>query len=255
VVCLRRKLKRRHRLRPALVTAVVCGLVTVGSVLVYYTTGALRAWIPNVAASAATIGLTVTIVDSILRSEADQRMRPWAQRTIRDLGNEVRWFAIAVREAYRETHLRTAKPIPLDALDLLTFWLSECGAADVCVVPSRVGSTSPVLDTGFKFASALRRLRSRDIGVLALTPDLVRAIDDCLSDVEAARQLLELSQGEWRENRAGLLMQSEAVTVAAGRAFGLALLKHDPTGRISFDYSAFDLEENDQRHKLRKDRI
>jgi hypothetical protein len=51
-------------------------LLAAVAVILFLTTNALDAWLPNIATSAVTIALTVTVVERLLRREAHARLLP-----------------------------------------------------------------------------------------------------------------------------------------------------------------------------------
>src|SRR5690242_9159152 len=72
---LNRRMDQWHDARPSIKASLACGLATVAAVAAYYTTTTLHEWWPHIAAAAATIGLTVTVVEAILRREHDLATR------------------------------------------------------------------------------------------------------------------------------------------------------------------------------------
>jgi hypothetical protein len=83
-------------------------LVVVAAVaVVLYDHHDLRAWTPNIATSALSIAITVTIVSWIVRREARRRIQPRVERTLYWIGLGYRGFLHAILIDYAGTHHAT----------------------------------------------------------------------------------------------------------------------------------------------------
>jgi hypothetical protein len=212
-----------------IVTAVGLAFVVVGVVSDW-----LDAWAPNLATSAFTIAVTVTVVERIVRREARERLRPRVESAMDALRQEFRAFLSGVTVDYAGTHLHTFRPLPRDALDFLDQWLEDKAAQDACDVP---GGADDVLQgrplvvyKGDELGKALLHYRELDRDVLE--PEVVRAIDDYLwLGVQHSRLWFGLSPAERAKGYAG----AETTIVRQARAFGEALARHDPRGRLTFE--------------------
>lgn len=167
-----KSLLAKAKRRPAFVAAAVCGLITVWAVVMHETTSVATEWMPHIAAGAATIALTVTLVDLILRREAEERLRPWRELVYLKAENAlwecVEWIALD----YAETHLASFKEIPTDGVGLLDHWLAEQPNEDSERPPGR----PRLLEETAALLKVMLGLRRSDQGVIA--PELIRAIDD-----------------------------------------------------------------------------
>ena len=98
-------------------------------VVVRLTTDALSAWAPNIATSAATVALTITVVERLLRSEGERRRRPRTERVLYWMGLDFRGLTSAIVLDYVSAHTHPQQ-VPADALELIDLWISEQDAED-----------------------------------------------------------------------------------------------------------------------------
>jgi hypothetical protein len=106
------------------------GAIFAAAVVVDVFTSSLHAWMPNVAMSAVTVGLTVTLVDSIVRRESRDRLAPLLGPSLFHINLEFSRFVAAVVEDYAATHIDVFLAIPTDPLAVLDLWLAEQDTAD-----------------------------------------------------------------------------------------------------------------------------
>lgn len=182
---------RRPTLRPTVVTAAFLTALAVAMVVVRLTTDALSAWAPNIATSAATVALTITVVERLLRSEGERRRRPRTERVLYWMGLDFRGLTSAIVLDYVSAHTHPQQ-VPADALELIDLWISEQDAEDRPRRPLDGEWLPMLLLEAQDFASQLERHRTRDLDVLA--DDLVRALDDCGWLVGQAIQLFGFAE-------------------------------------------------------------
>jgi hypothetical protein len=127
------------------------GAISVTAVAVDVLTPRLHAWMPNVATSAATVGLTVTLIDSIVRRESRDRLAPLLGPPLSHINVEFGRFVAAVAEDYAATHIEAFRPIPTDPLAVLDLWLEEQDNADRSH-PGLEDGTDTLRDMGREFA-------------------------------------------------------------------------------------------------------
>lgn len=179
--------------RPGLAEYLAGVLVLIAAgAIVLWDNHKLRAWTPNIATSALSIAITITVVAWIVRHEARTRIRPRVERTLYWMGLGFRGFLSAIAIDYAGTHHRTFKAIPATATELIELWLAEQGNEDV---PRRrlEGERLPMLVAEAReYTRELEQHRERDVDVLE--PDLVRAIDDFGWQTGQAIQLLGMAE-------------------------------------------------------------
>lgn len=175
--------------RPGLAVYLALVLVVVAAVaIVLYDHHDLRAWTPNVATSALSIAITVTIVSWIVRHEARRRIQPRVERTLYWIGLGYRLFLSAILVDYAGTHHATFKPIPQSAPEVVELWLAEQEREDVPRHQPEGERWPMLVASAHEYVGELEDYRARDLDVLE--PDLVRAIDDFRWHVAQAIQLL-----------------------------------------------------------------
>jgi hypothetical protein len=185
--------RRRFRLTVARLALGLCAIAIV-AVLVFVFTNVLNAWMPNVATSALTIAVTITVVDRLIRREEQQRLQPRIRGSLSQLSRLVDDFA---RTDYIETHERTELGPGDDPLALFDRWL-----ADDEDLPRRLpeGSVPYVLADALELARQAKVIADADREILP--PDLVAAIDELerkIRGVERVHQLLHRSDVEQSE--------------------------------------------------------
>ena len=232
-----RRLADWWRRRPGPVAAAVCLVVTVWAVLMHQHTSFAKEWMPHIAAGAATIGLTVTVVDLILRREAEERLRPRRERVLNDITLGFWQLFEIVTQDYTETHVRSFRAIPREPLAFLDQWLEQQPEED----DERQTLGAPHL-LGFSdgFVTLLRSVRASDLDVIP--PRLVRAIDDFVRENGEARfwwrekasfhKLAPFEhEGDYEQRVASDRTFALRATVAAIRRFTEVLTHEHPPAR------------------------
>lgn len=188
-----RWLAARLTRRPGLLAGAICGLITVWAVLVSEHTAFAHEWMPHIAATAATIGLTITIVEVILRREAYERLRPRRERVLDEILMVFTPYLSAVASDYILRHppslARPAWTITDGTPAFLDLWLTEPSSED----DSRRGPM--LLAAAARSAEGLKRYRDTDLDVLP--PNLVQAIDEFTSDVGLAQSVWTQAQSPY----------------------------------------------------------
>jgi hypothetical protein len=95
-----------HR-HPGRLAGALCAVVTAAAVATYQATTTARVWTPLIAATAATIGLTVTIVEGILHREAEERSRPWRDAVLGEITRLFWDYLDTIALDYAETHIES----------------------------------------------------------------------------------------------------------------------------------------------------
>jgi hypothetical protein len=112
-------------------TTLVGLLVAVGSaaILVYWL-GELRDWMPNVATDAFALAFALTIVDAVLKREAQERERPRRELASASLARAARTLGEAVALDYAMTHRGSYRRPPQAVDEIFGQWLDEQETAD-----------------------------------------------------------------------------------------------------------------------------
>jgi hypothetical protein len=187
--------------RPGLAEYLATMLVVVAiAAIILYDNHRLRAWTPNVATSALSIAITVTVVGWIVRHEARARVRPRVERTLYWMGLGFRGFLSAIVIDYAGTHDATFEPIPATAREMIELWLAEQEHEDVARVRSEGERLPMLLAEAREYVRELEDHRARDLDVLE--PDLIRAIDDFGWHTAQATQLLGMAEQGLLNDRA-----------------------------------------------------
>jgi hypothetical protein len=157
--------------RPSLAfwTALVFVAVAVVAV-VLYEHHKLRAWMPNVATSAASIAITVTVINGIVRSEARKRIRPRVAAALQFISRTVETFSGLVALDYGSCHVSTFEPIPKTASEMLDLWATGWDTNDWAHE-----YLDSIIAQGHALADNLKQTRALNFDVLE--PGLVQAID------------------------------------------------------------------------------
>ena len=92
--------------------AVLLLLVAAGIVAISLTTTILGAWGPEMATSAVTVALTITVVDRLIQQEARYRLAPRTTRAIDAIGSALNSFLGSLIADYVDEHGRNLPPIP-----------------------------------------------------------------------------------------------------------------------------------------------
>jgi hypothetical protein len=135
----------------------------------------LRPWDPNIVTSSLSIGLTISIVNVILRQDTAKRVRPRVDRALRQIDGQLSSLFRAIASDYAITHCATFKPIPEMPLEMLDLWLDESRNIDAPRVPIMEPPTPSIPAEVHRFGMMLESVRTRDSEVL--DPLLVSALD------------------------------------------------------------------------------
>src|SRR5205823_4330465 len=141
------------------------------------------AWMPNVGAGAATILITVAVVNRIIEQRERERIRPRLDRVLYGIGIDWRMYVESLANDYAQTHLHSFEPIPNGTIALIDHWLASQESEDAERLEVQDGGDPYPLTAAESLVTSLQRVRETDREVLE--PDLIAAIDDL---VEAARQ-------------------------------------------------------------------
>jgi hypothetical protein len=196
-----RWMDRWHRVRPSVKAAVACGVITVAAVAAYYATSTLHEWWPHIAAAAATIGLTVTVVEVILRRERDITM----DAAMRGIEVELGFFGAFVWEEFLDDD--EVRP-PYDVAGLLRFWLDRKNLdADWAAA---------IIGNGLYHADGLRILREQNLRVLPA--EILAALHDHERRIVAVRHRYAAGVEDQVISDAETLVEStETLVLAANR--------------------------------------
>jgi hypothetical protein len=220
--------------RPGLVSGLLFGAVAAWAVLMYELTNVAHDWMPHIAATAATVALTVTLVEWILRKEAEERLRPRRSAMFADLSQCLYELLRVAAWDYALTHVSSFKEIPPKPLEFLDLWLAEQENEDA------EREFPYLLDASKNFVTALQTVRSKNLDILP--PAITRAIDDITEDNAAAQVLWiaerprkrapfeseEDAERHYRERRANALRGM----VEEARLLATVLLKEHPDAPI-----------------------
>lgn len=214
--------------RPGLAVYLALALVVVAAVaIVLYDHHDLRAWTPNIATSALSIAITVTIVSRIVRHEARRRIQPRVERTLYWIGLGYRGFLHAILIDYAGTHHATFKPIPRTAPEMVELWLAEQEHEDVPRRPLEGERWPMLVASAREYVGELEDHRARDLDVLE--PDLVRAIDDFRWNVAQAIQLLGMYEQGLLQEQADTEQVALMTVMQGAQQLTSALERYAPT--------------------------
>jgi hypothetical protein len=112
-------------------STLVVGLLLVGICAVgLWWRGYLHEWMPNVATDAFTLALGITVIDSAIKRNARERLRPRIRLARASLARAIRGLAEGVALDYATTHLATYRRPPADLDGVIDHWLAEQSRAD-----------------------------------------------------------------------------------------------------------------------------
>ncbi len=164
------------------VALVFVGVGIVGVFLGRHAT--LQEWGPHIAVTAFALAITITVVEWIVRSEANARIRPRVTRAHSAMDLNLGSFMRELLSDYGATHRDTSQPIPKSARKMIELWLADQPNEDTTRV-ARPGQTLPALMAAATvLKSDLEEIRSRDVDVIE--PGLVAAMDKFGNDVHGA---------------------------------------------------------------------
>jgi hypothetical protein len=207
----------------ALILLAVAALTTIA----YFTTSAADAWAPNVATEAASIAVTIAVVERIVAHQGRDRPRPRTERAIYWMGLDLRVFSSSIALDYAGTHLHTFKPIPNDVGELCNFWLGAQDEADAGHVPLP-GEHYPVLvASAIEFYDDVKR--HADPNREILEPELIRAVEDLSWHVGQAMQMHAFSKQTWAGDPVSYERSALSHVVRGAQQFAEAFRNHgDP---------------------------
>lgn len=167
-------------------TALIFVAIAVAAVALY-DHHKLRAWMPNIATSAASVAITVTIINGIVRREAHRRLRPRVAAALQSLSGWVQSFSGFVVLDYGSLHVGASKRIPKSASEMFDLWVSEWWNINAWA-GEHIDS---IIGEGQRLADAFEQIRARNFDVLE--PDLVRALDEFHLHMAQINYLLQSS--------------------------------------------------------------
>jgi hypothetical protein len=180
-----------------------------------------KAWLPNIGTDFAMLTLTVTLVDWIVRRAEADRLGPWSNRALREIGSSYRLVVSAVARDLKQTHEHTPLAIPQSSLKVLDLRLTHFDDEDA---ERMLGPD----DLPFVVTAALHAADSMQTTLAddrpALTPDLIAAIDEYQDDARLAATIYF-----GMEDLELLKRAQEAIGQAlrATRAFGVILIRNE----------------------------
>ncbi len=157
------------------VSRIAVGLVVIASVAVVLDISMSfgRAWWPNVAVSALTIALTITLVNRIALRDAQMRLAPRLKLAYADVAERLQSFALVVAREYATTHddAHYRRP-PCGVAAILEHWLEQVVSASL---PH--DQRDSAIAAGGVLATGLDAVRIANLDVLE--PNLTAAMDEC----------------------------------------------------------------------------
>jgi hypothetical protein len=174
-------LRRIRRLSFAERFAVVLVAVAVAIWAIWEWTSFLDAWAPNIATAALTVALTITLVEEILRRDAQRRLEPRLFLARFWIGTAISQFISCVALDYAETRLTNSHPVPNGGIKLLDQWIDDASDSDPAPL---LGDKYPfVFEAGTRLAAALKRHAQPErehlpSGLVVAIDSVSRTIDD-----------------------------------------------------------------------------
>jgi hypothetical protein len=211
------------RLTPARRWALGFFALAAGCVAAWLTTNAADDWMPNAATTAVGIGLTVTLIEWIVRSEQRRRLGPRLEYLRRRLRGYLDRYCEIVAMDYKLRGGTAA--FPKDMLALLDQWLEE---VDQLETDPRSPCVRPTLQLGKQIEVELRNHRVQDLDILE--PALVRAIDEYLEKSVAGDVLMLFANGSDDRTNAFSIRRAETTYVEAACRLGEAVVAWDKDG-------------------------
>jgi hypothetical protein len=212
-----------------MLTVSVVGLAT------YFLFGWAKAWMPNIVVGAATVALTVTVIERALRAELEQRFveRRLPARWL--IGIATREFARLVRSDYLATHTAGTRIQPsLEVVPLLELWLSSQSSEDT---PRSHEQRVALAEAGLGALREIDEVRRHDADVLPA--DVVSAIDRldaALGNVAGilahTNRAIHLADGTVLGPEV-LEGQAQVDTVEAFRAFAADIVRYIPEAKLA----------------------
>jgi hypothetical protein len=159
--------------------ALVLGGVAGCAVIFAATTNVLETWLPEIATSAASIAITITVVDKLVLRERREREAARRDAAYRRLVNAFVTLTIPVSMDYIATHRHTDVEFPHEPVEVMSHWLRD--EEDTARRTRGDGSPPFVAAAAFDFAETVQRVLEADRDVVA---DDLRA---ALTEVVARR--------------------------------------------------------------------
>jgi hypothetical protein len=174
--------------RPTAIEAAAAGFLAlaVGATAVWFVTDAADEWMVNIATSAATVAVTITIVERLFDREEKRRRAPLVERALGYIEFEFIHFANTVAFDYATIH--RDRPMPRRSLELLDRWLADLDDADAphIVLPP---DDKTLRQVGFEFADLIAPHASHEE---MLEPRVILAIRDFSTTARMQRSRLRV---------------------------------------------------------------
>jgi hypothetical protein len=151
-----------HRTWDALTVPRLAGLLValvIIAIAVDVMTNALDAWMPNVATGAASIALTITVVDRLIKRADDARLQGRRRQAYRRLAQALLSLTQKVFMDYLGTHLHSDIEMSGDPAELLRRWREDDPDTPRRRPPD--GARPFVLEAAVEFAVTVNELQKR----------------------------------------------------------------------------------------------
>ena len=168
----------------------------------------LENWMPNVATAFGSLALTVVVVDSVVRAQARQRIKPRLDVVVSEVTDALERLVEAIAIDYIETHVGSYKALPRDMQSILQHWKDEYDSADTA--RTRVDDEPGfLLRIARLTGESLRETRAANLDILnELEPTLVVAIDDLIREIENISFFYQV----FRQSEEGMTSAATAAT-------------------------------------------
>jgi hypothetical protein len=171
------------------VIAAVLGAFVLGAIAMNAATRTLRDWTPNVATEAASLLVTILVVDRVVRREDKRRYGKWEARVLGQIGAATRSITGQLITDYAQTHRDTYSPPPRRLDAAVAHYLAGFQTADMPHLV--IGGMDGLLLGAKNCADYLAAFKAGDQAVL--DPDLIVAIDAFKAHVELANVITLVS--------------------------------------------------------------
>lgn len=170
--------------------ALALGVVAVGAWAAWQWSDVADDWMPEVGASAITVGITITVVERVVRHEAERRSAPIAEDAMRQMWNAIPYLIAHIAADYAETHLDNYQPPPRGLIAALDHWLA---CADTGDAPRTLEEDGEPMFVDIAEITVRQLLEVRQNSSHVLHPEMAASIDQFVRSVRGSLNVMRTS--------------------------------------------------------------